>query len=502
MSLTTFSTDYRINALLTGIQWSPTTGSAITLSYSIPVAGAWWERNYGYYNEPSYGWSPLNSSQADAFRQALAQWAGVARITFTPVTENGIVVGDIRVAFSPVVDIQGAGAWAYVPPTSGVLTEAGDIWLNPVYTDYSPGSWGYTTLLHELGHTLGLKHPFEADQYSSTRLTGAEDTTQYTLMSYTNYTGAGYVYTSTADGRYTYNTVRPTTPMLYDVLAIQYLYGANMATRTGNDTYTFSNTQGVLETIWDAGGTDTLDLSNQTVAQTINLTAGSFSSLGVRQTSSHEPLSTANNNVAIAFGVAIENAIGGSGNDTLIGNALNNILDGGTGIDTATYPGNRSAYTIGGNHTGQVQVSSQTAGTDTLENIETLQFSDSSLGLDHIPASIPEVDKTPWEGSSNHINWFLLQLSGPLLTDASVHYQTRDGTALAGSDYIATSGAAYIAAGSTYTIIGVEIIGDSIAEPDETFYLDITDPTGGVFGGGAIQLTAVHTILNDDGLIA
>lgn len=497
MSFSTLSSDYRVNALLGGTQWSTTTGSAVVLSYSIPSTGAYWEANYGYYNEPSYGWTPLNSTQSNAFRLALAQWSEMARITFLPLTESGSHVGDIRVAFSPVVNTQGAGAWAYVPSTSGFLAESGDVWLNPTYTDYSVGTWGFTTLLHELGHALGLKHPFSNTSYSNTVLTGTEDSDQYSLMSYTDYTGAGYTFSSTGSR----SVVQPTTPMLYDVLAIQHLYGANTSTRTGNDTYTVSNTSGELKTLWDAGGTDTLDLSNQTLGQTIDLNAGRFSSLGVQQTSYQGALTTARDNVAIAFGTDIENAIGGSGHDTFMGNALNNLLQGGAGSDTVIYSGNRSSYTLGDGGVGKLQVSSTADGTDTLSGIEAVRFSDQTLGIGTIPTLPSEVSKTPNEGSSNHINWFLLQLGSAATAQASVNYQTRDGTALAGSDYVATSGIAYISVGSSSTVIGVEIIGDTLAEADETFYLDITNPLGGNFGG-AVTLTAVRTIVNDDGLIA
>jgi serralysin len=74
--------------------------------------------------------------------------------------------------------------------------------------------------------------------------------------------------------------------------------------------------------VWDAGGKDTLDFSGFTQNQKINLNEASFSDVGGMV-----------GNVSIAKGVTIENAIGGSGNDLLIGNSASNELKGGAGND-------------------------------------------------------------------------------------------------------------------------------------------------------------------------
>ena len=133
-------------------------------------------------------------------------------------------------------------------------------------------------------------------------------------MSYTSYGGvSGYAHT----------------PMLYDILAIQYLYGANDATRGGDTTYAFGSSSESFMTIWDGGGVDTLDASTQSLPADISLVAGTFSSIGPKAYGG-----SAFENVAIAFGVTIENAIGGGGADTILGNAANNLLTGGGGNDT------------------------------------------------------------------------------------------------------------------------------------------------------------------------
>jgi len=138
--------------------------------------------------------------------------------------------------------------------------------------------------------------------------------------------------------------------MSYDIAALQYLYGTNSSTRAGNTVYSWSVNQELLETMWDGGGVDTIDCANQTLRCVVNLTAGAFSSIGLRQTDAEiraaldlpdwftETLDAdtynGSNNLCIAFNCAIENAVGGSAADALTGNALANTLSGAAGNDT------------------------------------------------------------------------------------------------------------------------------------------------------------------------
>jgi serralysin len=332
MAQTPLSNNTLINALLSTYQWGTQNGKGSAVTYSLPGGTAWWVSNYSSNNEPAT-WSGLDSTQQQSFRQALSAWAAVANISFTEVADNQTSTGNIRVAFSDVVAQSGADGWAYNP---GSLAANGDVWLSKSLLDFSPGSPGYQTLLHELGHALGLKHPFESAFGNATVLPATEDSTQFSLMSYTQYEGAGFQYTSIDGVHFSVIPTQPSTPMLYDIAAMQFLYGANMTTHTSNDVYTFSNTTAELRTIWDAGGKDTFDLSNQTLNMNINLNAGAFSSLGVKQTAPLGVLTAATKNIAIAYNVTIENAIGGAGNDTLYGNKVANTLKGGSGNDTLT----------------------------------------------------------------------------------------------------------------------------------------------------------------------
>ncbi len=216
----------------------------------------------------------------------------------------------------------------YFPGTPGVYDESGDMWVNNSMTyggrnlveSPTPGDEGWATFLHEMGHGLGFTHP-GGNGYSSSN--------QYTVMSYTAH--PAQVATNPDD------MVWPVTPMLLDIQAAQSVYGANMTTRTGDDVYfapggEFAIADGgsLIAAIWDAGGNDTFSAENQTSDVTIDLRPGHFSSIGA-----------IGNNIAIAEEVPgtgamsawIENAVGGAGNDTLQGNILSNVLQGGDGDD-------------------------------------------------------------------------------------------------------------------------------------------------------------------------
>ena len=96
-------------------------------------------------------------------------------------------------------------------------------------------------------------------------------------------------------------------------------------------------------------------------------------------------------------------------------------------------------------------------------------------------------------------NYFLLSIGKAVTSDTTLHYETRDGTATAGEDYIATSGTATILAGETHIAIAVDILGDNHYEDDETFLLVISNPQGEIkFPANTIEISATHTIINDD----
>ncbi|MGV3492971.1 MAG: M10 family metallopeptidase [Ramlibacter sp.] len=318
-------------------------GHGVQLSFSFPTS------------RPAYssegGFLRFNATQADAARDVLALFEQVTGVDF--VERSG--TGQFTFAFSS----QGgsSGGYAYTPAfgysTSGTTItsvsaspNSGDVWLNRdlswTAAQFQPGGYGFHTLLHEVGHGLGLKHPFEAPS-NGYWLDPAYDEQTFTVMSYTLADRAWIYEASTGRAIPLY----PDTPMVLDIAALQHLYGANTSTRSGNTTYRWDNKEELLETIWDGGGRDTIDCANQTLTCRIDLREGAYSSIGLRQTQAEVnealgipagvsfgvPLYNGLDNLGIAFDAVIENAIGGARGDRILGNGVANRLSGKGGND-------------------------------------------------------------------------------------------------------------------------------------------------------------------------
>jgi len=400
-----------IAALTDNYQWGTRTGAGVSISYSFPwtasasavFSGAGGTPYSAQAEDQAAVRFGLNAVQQAAATSALQAWAEVADIRLTPVADTADAVGDIRMAFSSAIPPTTWG-WAYGPYPD--YPAGGDIWISPQVASngasasaWAPGSRNHLSLLHEIGHALGLKHPFEGEP----RLAASLDNRRYTLMSYTDAAGDLYPQAGWVEGRYDWITyqVLPDTPMPLDIAAIQHLYGPNLAHRTGNDTYNFSPTTPFFRTLWDAGGTDTLSAAGFTRGCTLDLREGHFSSLRFAPPTNPAgaiPTYDGTDNLAIAYGSVIENATGGSGHDTLIGNAADNRLEGGAGIDTVVFEGARASAalapvaggawiasdSVGGDWLLRSSPSGAPAGigTDTLIGIERLRFADQSVALD------------------------------------------------------------------------------------------------------------------------
>jgi Ca2+-binding RTX toxin-like protein len=232
------------------------------------------------------------------------------------------------------------------------------------------------TYVHEIGHVIGLKHPFShLDALGKVAqppyLSDTEDNWIYTKMSYTG----------------DESTFAPVFAD-FDIAALQYLYGPARSARAGDDVYVLRDD--TYQMIWDGAGTDTIDGSALSQSLVLHLTPGYHDYIG-----SKTELISGRGQITINFGTEIENVAGGSAGDVIVGNDLDNVisggsgndsitggpgndlLDGGDGLDVAAFNGNRSVYTIVSS-----ALVSGLDGTDTLANVERLQFFDKRVAFD------------------------------------------------------------------------------------------------------------------------
>ncbi len=276
---------------------------------------------------------PCTDAQRAAFELALSLFSDVANIKFAAANPAGYT-DNATMLFASYIQ-PGTNIAAY-----GAMPLDGDVWVNLAYTSATSlalGSYDFQVILHELGHAMGLDHPGEYNGGTGATVTYqanagyAEDSRQYSMMSYFEAFETGAFHFSSVAGGLQYAS----TLLLHDIAALQRFYGANMTTRTGDTVYGFNSTaghasfdftinRGPVIAIWDAGGAhDVLDTSGYSLNQIIDLHAGAFSDIGGMR-----------KNVAIAQGATIEDAIGGSADDTMTGNGSANILSGNGGWDT------------------------------------------------------------------------------------------------------------------------------------------------------------------------
>jgi Ca2+-binding RTX toxin-like protein len=327
----------KIDGLFSGVKWDTP-----NLSYSFPDARSDYEANYS--DRAINKVHMLTATQRGAVADVLTQISGFTPLTFTQFTGASVSDADLRFALSPVAD----PAYAYYPANHASFPEGGDAFFHggPDFNDVKLGSYGFSTFLHETGHTLGLKHGHEPDG-GFAALPRKFDSLEFTVMTYRAFVGAP-INGPFDNEKYGF----PQSYMMLDIAALQEMYGADYTHNDGDTVYTFSRRTGemfvdgvgqgrpganrIFLTIWDGGGNDTYDFHNYHSNLVIRLDPGSWSltsraQLAQLDQATHHYARANIFNALLYHGNTsslIENAIGGSGHDRLIGNDADNELSG------------------------------------------------------------------------------------------------------------------------------------------------------------------------------
>lgn len=502
-------------------------GSAVTVTYSFPTQPA------DYLDaQDRAGWASLagNDAWKDAIRKVLSMTSQAVGITFQEVGDAGLG-GEIRIAANE----QGVSAgYAFLPDTT-LGEKAGDMFLsntNVASGDLSPGSFNWFLIVHELGHSLGLKHPgnYNAGEPPNPApgnfLGKADDVVANTLMS--------YIFAPQGQQRVDWGP--------YDLLALRYFYGGKVI-NAGDTVYSFKDIDGnIIRSIDDTSGNDTLNFSALTLGVIMDLTEGKLSSAGTRTDA------LAINNLVVTPGSSIENAIGtaaddvligtaaanrlsggggadslqglagrdtldgGAGDDILNGGADNDLIIGGAGNDRANFSGDAARYSFARLDTHTVQ-SVGPDGTDRLVDVELAAFATGNpvtladiTNLASPVLSIAATNADQKEGAAGKGATLTFTVSrlgdtSPAVTVDWAATSAAVGGAKSGAatpDDFGTanmpSGSLSFAAGETSKVISIAVAGDSVLEGQETFTVSLANAAG----ASIWQADAIGRIRNDD----
>jgi serralysin len=336
-----------VDGVLSGFAWSQK-----SIEYAFPNSA----KSYSYNGYPDHGFNSISAAQRDmamfaldrSFGNAANDGFSVEGFTNLEVSKGSDKSAEIRLAET---NYQTPTAWGFYPANE---SRGGDVWfgVQESYRNPVAGTFAAATMLHEIGHALGLKHGHQPEGNFGA-IPFDWNSQEYSLMTYTNYIG------DTGSAASYEHFGAPQTYMMADIAALQHMYGADYSTNSGRTVYSWKPTGGetyvngkvaidpggnrIFATIWDGGGEDTYDLSAYKSNQLIDLAPGSFSKFSNSQLSD---LGGGPNNGHARGNIfnamiynndrrsLIENAKGGSGNDTISGNTGENRLYGNGGSDT------------------------------------------------------------------------------------------------------------------------------------------------------------------------
>jgi hypothetical protein len=416
-SVSTFldSGDAKLNAVLNvgSFQWeqNPAQKTADTSSYEIKPGvfalkdgAAKQVIKYKFLSEASdpalstaldqKGFKAMSADQMASVTKALNYISSLVNIQFDLISSGS---ADINFGMNDQGTVSGGYATGANPAMSS--TKSVNLLLNKVTAvNNKPeqGDYGWETLIHEVGHTLGLKHPGAYNAggggAAGPYLSPADDNRRNTVMSYYDPVDAKN-WTNTSGTSYSYASVNPRTYMPLDILALQFLYGKNTTGTSLTDsnktldvfqTTTFNANWMGMETLSSTVDGVSVDLSGVQASNIVDLRAGAFSSINIKDATYNAQLGSAKtlqtfynlNNVGLSYDASISSLIGGAGRDIVYVSNKSVEIDGGAGVDKVYLYGSASEWT-------QTQSDDETrytngAVTATLKGIEAVAYYDMS----------------------------------------------------------------------------------------------------------------------------
>ena len=410
--------DPNVRALLMDFRWTTAFGGsqpATTISYFFPQQASDFTRVAGYTSSTQIAsFQPLTADQQAAAKAGFDLVASYTNLTFVQASSGFAEDAAFRFA-----RYSGSGSESNFPANNGGYSksdsrDAGDTFLgsngNPPTAAFY-GTDHFATIIHEMGHAFGLKHGHDRDYNGG--LAARVNDNEFSVMTYASYLGS-----PTGSATEARVGSSPTSFMMYDIAALQALYGANFSkvgttavykwdTVTGQQTINgvaapttgVTATNKIFSTVWTQGATSTYDFSNFSENQVADLRPGQWSTFArdkLADLNSAAPADTpqfkAQGNIynALLYNgdtrSQVGNIITGSGNDKITGNAANNKISAGAGNDTIEGGGGQDVVSGGAGADTINMTRSKVTLRDSVADMDddTLVGADSSDALDFL----------------------------------------------------------------------------------------------------------------------